>query len=140
MWALTRIDGPSARAANRIALTDRDDSVRHAAIHAAGLWRDAGSLDQLASAVASGAPAIARAAAEALGRIGDARAVPPIIAAAASSGGDRVLEHSLTYALIEIGNPAATVGSRARDGHRTAGAARGVDRPRPDGRDISSTR
>ena len=115
MWALAGIDGPPARDANRIALTDRDESVRHAAIHAAGLWRDAGSLDQLASALASGRPAIARAAAEALGRLGDARAVRPIVAAAASSGGDRVLEHSLTYALIEIRNPEATAVASHRD-------------------------
>jgi len=108
VWALAGIDGPSARDANRIALTDRDESVRHAAIHAAGLWRDKGALDLLVSAVASGPPAISRAAAEALGRIGDARAVQPIVAAAASSGADRVLEHSLTYALIEIRNPEAT--------------------------------
>jgi putative heme-binding domain-containing protein len=72
------------------------------------VWRDAGSREQLASAVASGPPPIARAAAEALGRIGDARAVRAIVAAAAASGGDRVLEHSLTYALIEIRNPEAT--------------------------------
>jgi putative membrane-bound dehydrogenase-like protein len=108
VWALARVDGPAARAANRIALTDRDESVRHAAIHAAGLWRDGGSLDLLASSVASGSPAIARAAAEALGRLGDARAVRPIVAAAGASGGDRVLEHSLTYALIEVRNPEAT--------------------------------
>ena len=108
VWALARIDSAPSRDANRIALVDRDASVRHAAIHAAGLWRDTGSLAQLASAVASGTPPIARAAAEALGRLGDARAVGPLVAAAAASGGDRVLEHSLTYALIEIGNPAAT--------------------------------
>ncbi len=108
VWALARIDGSAARAANRIALSDRDDSVRHAAVHAAGLWRDAGALDQLAAAMASGPALIARAAAEALGRLGDPRAVPSIVAAAASSGGDRVLEHSLTYALIEIASPAAT--------------------------------
>ncbi len=46
-------------------------------------------------------------AAEALGRIGDARAVPQLLAASAAPV-DRVLEHSLTYALIEIGDPAST--------------------------------
>ena len=91
VWTLASIDGPSAREAIRIALTDRDESVRHAAVHVAGLWRDADSFDRLASAIASGPPAIARAAAEALGRIGDARAVPKIVAASGSSGNDRVL-------------------------------------------------
>ena len=52
-------------------------------------------------------PAVQRVAAEALGRIGDARAVPGLIAASASPT-DRVLEHSLTYAMIEIDDAAAT--------------------------------
>lgn len=108
VWALTRIESASTRAAIRVALGDRDDSVRHAAVHAAGLWRDAGAIDRLNEIVTSGPPLIARAAAEALGRIGDARAVAPILTAAAASGVDRVLEHSLTYALIEIGNASAT--------------------------------
>ena len=114
VWALARIDGPAARAANRTALSDRDQSVRHAAIHAAGLWRDPGSFDSLAAAVASGPPPIARAAAEALGRLGDPRAVRPILAAAAADA-DRVLEHSLTYALIEIDNAAATAAASGED-------------------------
>ncbi len=124
VWALTRIEASSARTATRLALSDRDDSVRHAAVHAAGLWRDAGALDQLAAVVTSGPPLIARAAAEALGRLGDARAVPPIIAAAAASGVDRVLEHSLTYALIEIGSPSATdAGARSAVAARARRAA-----------------
>ena len=48
-----------------------------------------------------------RAAAEALGRVGDPRAVPDLLRVAASPL-DRVLEHSLTYALIEIGDPTST--------------------------------
>ena len=42
VWALTRIDSARAREAVRVALGDRDDSVRRAAIHSAGLWRDRG--------------------------------------------------------------------------------------------------
>jgi HEAT repeat protein len=57
----------------------------------------------------SGTAAIRRAAAEALGRIGDARAVPDLLEAAASPA-DRVLEHSITYALIEINVPASLSG------------------------------
>jgi putative membrane-bound dehydrogenase-like protein len=107
VWALTRIESARAREAVRTALGDRDESVRRAAIHSAGLWRDGAVLPQLAAAVRSAQPAVQRAAAEALGRTGDARAVPDLIAASASPA-DRVLEHSLTYALIEIGNAAAT--------------------------------
>ena len=83
VWAL---DADSDRAGARrrsIRLNDRDDSVRQAALHSAGLWRDAAALPQLVEALKSGRPAVQRAAAEALGRIGDARAVPDLLAAAA---------------------------------------------------------
>ena len=65
------------------------------------------------AALQSGQPAVQRVAAEALGRIGDARAVPHLIAASAAPV-DRVLEHSLTYALIEIGDPASTAAGLQR--------------------------
>ena len=107
VWALTRIESARAREAVRMALGDRDDSVRRAAIHSAGLWRDAAAVPQLVAALKVDRPAVQRSAAEALGRIGDARAVPDLIQASASAG-DRVLEHSLTYALIEIGDASST--------------------------------
>jgi putative membrane-bound dehydrogenase-like protein len=107
VWALTRIDAAEAREAARLALADRREGVRHAAAHAAGLWRDAAAAPELVEMLRAGPPALQRAAAEALGRIGDSRTVPAIVTAAASLR-DRVLEHSLTYALIEIADPAAT--------------------------------
>jgi putative membrane-bound dehydrogenase-like protein len=113
VWALTRIESVEARDAVRFALEDRDESVRHAAIYSVGLWRDTMGLPQLVAALKSGPPAVQRAAAEALGRIGDARAVPELIAASAAPA-DRVLEHSLTYAAIEIGHAASTAAAGAQ--------------------------
>lgn len=110
VWALTRIHTGQARDAVRLALNDRDETVRHAAIHSVGVWRDASAITPLVAALKSSLPAIQRVAAEALGRIGDARAVPDLLAAAASHV-DRTLEHSLTYALIEIADPSSTVAS-----------------------------
>jgi putative membrane-bound dehydrogenase-like protein len=104
VWALTRIDDAQARQTMEVALTDVDESVKLAALHAIGLSRDGGALPRLLEALKSGRPAVQRAAAEALGRIGDARAVPALLAAAAAPV-DRVLEHSITYALIEINSP-----------------------------------
>jgi putative membrane-bound dehydrogenase-like protein len=106
VWALTRIDGAKARESIRRAMRDDDVHVRHAAIHASGLWRDRDAVAPLREALMSGPAPIQRAAAEALGRIGDASAVPDLLALAASPL-DRVLEHSVTYALIEINNPAS---------------------------------
>jgi len=107
VWALTRMSAVEARAAVRPALDDRDQSVRRAALHSAGLWRDAGAVAQLLDALASRLPALRRGAAEALGRIGDRRAVPALLAAAALPL-DRVGEHAVTYALIEIADPEGT--------------------------------
>ena len=107
VWALTRIAGDRARESTRVGLADRDDDVRHAAMHAAGLLRDTGAVDAIRESLRKGSPSIQRVAAEALGRIGDSAAIPDLLSAAGTAG-DRVLEHSITYALIEINDPSAT--------------------------------
>jgi len=116
VWSLTRIADPGARETTRIALTDRDEDVRHAAIHSAGLLRDAGAADAIRESLRKGSPSIQRVAAEALGRIGDSAAVPDLLAAAGAAN-DRVLEHSITYALIEINDPSATSASAKQAGN-----------------------
>src|SRR5207237_5405777 len=117
VWALTRIDAGAAREAARLALGDRDQRVRQTALYAAGLWRDRAAMPALLDALKSGVPAVQRSAAEALGRIGDSRVVPALIATAASPV-DRVLEHSVTYALIEIADWRATgAGLQAASSH-----------------------
>ncbi|HZR18300.1 MAG TPA: PVC-type heme-binding CxxCH protein [Verrucomicrobiae bacterium] len=108
VWALTRIDTPSARDAVRVALEDPSQLVTHAAIHSASLWRDKSAEPQLLRLLASSSAPVQRVAAEALGRIGDKAAVPALLKACAEQH-DRVLEHSLTYALIEIDAPAETL-------------------------------
>jgi putative heme-binding domain-containing protein len=76
-------------------------------VHGVGLWRDPGAVSALTDLLASGDPHVRRVAAEALGRIGGSRAVPALLTAAARPL-DRVGEHAVTYALIEIGDAAAT--------------------------------
>ncbi|MBK5296849.1 MAG: HEAT repeat domain-containing protein [Vicinamibacteria bacterium] len=107
VWALTRIATTEARAAVRTALGDADQSVRLAALHSVGVWRDADAAPQLLDALGSRLPAVRRGAAEALGRTGDPRAVPALLTAAALPL-DRVGEHSVTYALIEVADPEST--------------------------------
>ena len=107
VWTLTRIEGAAAREGVRKALEDRDASVRHAAIHATALHRDAAAAPALAAILRRDSPALQRAAAEALGRIGDRASVPAILAATAAPA-DPVLSHSLVFALIETGDVAAT--------------------------------
>jgi putative membrane-bound dehydrogenase-like protein len=104
VWALTRIEGAPAREAVRLALSDSDESVRQAAAHSVSLWRDAQAVPILVQIIENAAPQLQRVAAEALGRIGDTSAIPALLGAA-SLPHDRVLEHSLIYALIEIDDP-----------------------------------
>jgi putative heme-binding domain-containing protein len=119
VWALARIEAPEARDVIRTALADPSPQVRHAAAHVAGLWRDRAAAPLLVGLLESGTPPLQRVAAEALGRIGDPGSVSAIMARADAEG-DRVLEHSLTYALIEIGD---ATGIRAAG--RSAASSRG---------------
>ena len=101
--AFRRIDGGAARGVARQALGDADETVRQTAIHAASVWRDRDALPVLANLLDQGTSHNQRAAAEALGRLGDATIVPALLAACGKPA-DRALEHSRIFALIEIGD------------------------------------
>jgi putative membrane-bound dehydrogenase-like protein len=101
IWAATRIDDAQARRFIRTKVIDPDEAVAQAAIHSVSLWRDREALPDMILLLKSPSLHHRRAAAEAIGRIGDRSAVPALLLAAGEPN-DRMLEHSLTYALIEI--------------------------------------
>jgi len=116
VWALARIDGQAARAAVRSALNDSDPTVVQAALHVTSLLRDRHPVDRLTALLAHDNLAIVRLAAESLGRIGDASAIEALLSATRhlrgnaftvsgtpTAAAERILEHALIYALIEIG-------------------------------------
>jgi putative membrane-bound dehydrogenase-like protein len=86
VWTLARIDHPDARAQVQDLLEDSDETVRQAAIHVAGLSRDRGAAPRLITLLKAPSAPNRRAAAEALGRIGDKVAVPALLEAAVSAG------------------------------------------------------
>lgn len=123
LGSLARINTLEARAAIRSALASKDTQSVQIALQLVSLARDHDAVADLARIVAGSDILLARLAAEALGRIGDARGAAALLAAAAklpaapstSTGtpeapGDRTLEHALIYALIEIGKPAEVLG------------------------------
>ena len=122
VWTLARIDHPDARAQVRGLFSDPNDTVRQAAIHVAGLWRDRAATAGLVALLQSPSAQNRRAAAEALGRIGDKSAVPALLRAAGEAD-ERILEHSLTYALIEISDPNGTEAGLSSENPRTLRAA-----------------
>jgi putative membrane-bound dehydrogenase-like protein len=109
VWTATRIEKPGAYEAVRGALRDPDETVRQAALHSVSVRRDTKALDVLLAMLdpTRTSPHNARAAAEAVGRLGDKSAVKALLVTAGKSE-DRALQHSLTYALIEIANPEHT--------------------------------
>ena len=107
VWAATRIDAPRARALVRAALHDNGETVRQAAAHSASVRRDKDAFSELLALLSGGTPFNRRVAAEALGRIGNPQAIPVLFQQIAKPN-DRVLDHSLTYALIEIDDPKST--------------------------------
>ena len=109
LWTLCRIRTPEAQAVVRAGLADQEASVRMVAAHCVGLERDARGCEALAAMAVGDEPALRRRAASALGRIGKAEAVPALLASLRKGGIDRVLEHAIVYALIEIGNRDATL-------------------------------
>jgi putative membrane-bound dehydrogenase-like protein len=106
VWALTRIGGAKALAAIRSALGDRDESVRLAAAHGAGLHRDREALIPLMERVKSDTPSVSREAATALGRLRAPEAIPALFDGL-RGGADRFLEHSIVFALLAIDDPEA---------------------------------
>lgn len=121
-WALSQIASPAARKLMRELLRHTDERVQHVAVLAASLYRDADAIGPLVELLGHHSPAIRRAAAEALGRIGNTTAVPPLLAAAATVE-DRILQHSITFALIELNDPAATQAGLASDSLRSVATA-----------------
>jgi putative membrane-bound dehydrogenase-like protein len=122
IWALGQIDTIDAQGLILEGLDHSDEQVRHAALNLVSLHRDAASEPKLLAILASDTPANRRVAAEALGRIGNRSAVAPLLAASAAAD-DRMLQHAIIFALIELGDPDATrVGLTSSD-YRTQAAA-----------------
>lgn len=134
IWALAG-NPKSAALLDRALDPAQPTSVKHAALHALAVFPQLSStnLDRIIKLLsASESPQVRRAAAEVLGRTRNVRAVPALLRAAAhlqeSAGGslpDRVEEHSIIYALIEINSPSA-IRSAGQDLHSSHYSLRAV--------------
>ncbi len=122
VWTLTRINSANSREQIRQACGDPASSVRLAALHAVSLNRDGESMMDALKMLGPDA-ATARIAAEILGRIGHNIAVGQLLSRAGDPRVDRVLEHSIIYALIEIADPKLTSQGLTSPNHRTQRAA-----------------
>ena len=125
VWTAMRL-GNCSELANP-ALKHADPTVQQTAAHYAGIHRLKSAVPGLLKLLQSPSHPVRREAATALGCIGDAAAVPALLAAAHADNG-RVLEHSLIYALIEIGDAKATAaGLTSKNAHTQRAALIALD-------------
>lgn len=116
IWALTRMIGEDVepksdiRNAIRLALNDRDPAVRQAATRSVATYSDPFAYHRLIELLHDDAASIRREAAVALGRLGDAKAIPALLEHLAEPM-DRSEEHAMIYAMIEIGQIEPMIGA-----------------------------
>lgn len=106
LWALCAMGTEPALKSITAAVDSKNASIAQAACHALSLLRYAPAKERLEQAVRTASAPARRAAAEALGRIADASSVDSLMAGLNIDSPDRALEHSITFALIEIGDKA----------------------------------
>jgi putative membrane-bound dehydrogenase-like protein len=124
IWALSQIETAQSRKFLwENYLRGGSESTQHVALQSISLHRSEEGEEWTAGiAKVSKSAANRRIAAEALGRIGDRKAVPFLLDAAADAN-DRILQHSIIYALIELADPTATRAGLARKSPKTVAAA-----------------
>lgn len=147
VWTLARMKFSESTDLIYGALTDPEAGVRQTACNALAVTRTwqmvaanqpaerAIELERnetisgaLAGIVRGDDPSVARAAAAALGRMGEFRAIGALTGRLGRSAGDRFLEHALIYALIEIDDFDATrEGLKAEDPAVLSGTLRALD-------------
>lgn len=103
-WTLGQIGTDKALTVVRRLLANDNQDLRLVACHLVSLHRDRQAVDTLRALLDSDDSATRRAAAEALGRIGNLEAVPELLNALNRNPADRAENHSIIFALIEIGD------------------------------------
>ncbi len=123
-WTVAQIETPDSRELLEEIFSFGSDRVRHAILLAISSFQDRDILypSLVDYALKDPSPANRRALAEALGRLGERWAVPQLLAAA-DKADDRVLQHSVIYALIELADPGATRRGLAAKSPKTIAAA-----------------
>lgn len=102
IWTLCQIGSRGALNVVAAQLNSTDPSLVQAACHVASIHRDQQASSALRGLLDHRSPQVCRAAAEALGRIGDVDAVERLLLALERSTDDRHLDHSFLFALMEL--------------------------------------
>ncbi len=124
LWALCQLGSDEALTAISRQLASSQPPVVRAACHAVSIHRSSRARKPLEQLLEHRDLAVRRAAAEALGRVGNGETMAKLLRASGEADIDRHLEHSLLYALIELSpRHASTDLLRLANNDRTLGAA-----------------
>lgn len=121
LQVFNRIDALVARARIRPLAHSPDSDLRHIALRSICQWSDHRALETAQMGLQTAKdPIDIRLCAEVVGRLGDKSSVPMLLEAARRNDltFDRVLEHAITFALIEIADPRATAMGLTSDNPR----------------------
>ena len=115
--AITLQDEPQLANATIALLSDTEPTIQQAAANIVGLNRWPLALPHLVANLKSNSPATVRSVIEAVGVIGNADSVLPILSAKRRFPDDRFISHSSIYALMEIGaiEPMINIAKRSLD-------------------------
>lgn len=102
LWSLCTLGSEPALQAIQHLLDSQSSSVVQAACHALALHRYAPARKRIERLLQHDSLSVRRAAAEAVGRIGDVASARELLASLSADDSDRHLQHSVAYALIEL--------------------------------------
>lgn len=124
-WAVSQIETTESRTLlYNYFLCGGSNRVKRAALHSISLHRDTGADEYVARMLENEkSPANLRIAVEAYGRTGGGGGYVPLLLLAAERADDRILQHSVIYALIELANPVATREGLSSKSPKTVAAA-----------------
>jgi len=108
VFALSRNPSKKSLVPLRSALRDTSIEVRIAATHALGERRDGTAVVSLSKNLHHASESLQRETASALGHAGHPKALPPLVKALSNSQLDRIREHNLIRAILDIDDPEAT--------------------------------
>lgn len=101
VWTASQIENPKAAEIVRNGLLSQSVNTQLAAAHCVGLHRDKKAFKALCHLLKSPSDAVRAAAIESLGRLRMKEAIPPLMTAIKPNDG-RIMQHKVSYALIEI--------------------------------------
>ncbi len=108
LWTLSRIKSKKSLNLIRESLESESPTLRQVAARSVGILKDKESGIKLTKLLTDDEPQIIRAAATSIGQIKEPSSIDSLFKAISKKNADLHIQHAITYALVEIGDPKRT--------------------------------